>query len=262
MVREVQSSIVEKSVAVIDLLARSKGRLTQTEIAAETGFNKSSTHRILSILMGQDLVQYDDRDRTYSTGDRLVSWARAAWEKMDLSLIEDQDLVELSDQTGMNVALSVRSEHTATFIRTRIPHPYRLAVKTGGQSELHNTAAGKVFLAHMRVEEREAYFQTAELEKFTETTLTSRAALERDMGNTLARGYAISDREEFYQVVGIAAPILDFDQRILAAIGLWIPLRVASLTELLAHAPALVAKAEAISARFGRMVANEDACDD
>jgi len=47
MSREIQSSIIQKSVAVINLLAKQKGRLSQTEIAQETGFNKSSTHRNL-----------------------------------------------------------------------------------------------------------------------------------------------------------------------------------------------------------------------
>ncbi|MEM5503169.1 IclR family transcriptional regulator [Ahrensia kielensis] len=253
MVREVQSSIVEKSVAVIDLLAQRRGRLSQTEIANETGFNKSSTHRILSILMGQGLVIFDERDRTYSTGPKLVRWAQAAWEKMDLSLIDDQDLLELSLETGMNVAVGVRSENTITFTRTRIPHPYRLAVKTGGQSELHNTAVGKVFLAHMTEEQVSAYFANADLEKFTETTLTTEEALREDMEKIRERGYAISDREEFYQVSGIAAPILDYERRILAAISIWIPLRHASFEQLIDNAPKLLAKAEQISERFGQM---------
>lgn len=251
MVREIQSSVVEKSVAVIDLLAKTKGRLTQTEIVNATGFNKSSTHRILSILIGQELVDHDERDRTYSTGPRLLSWARSAWDKMDLSLIEEQDLIELSEQTGMNVALAVRSEHTVTFIRTRIPHPYRLAVKTGGQSELHNTAAGKVFLAHMTDEQRDAYFDHADLDKFTETTLTTRAELDEDRIAVRQRGYAISDREEFFQTVGIAAPIFAHDQQILASLSLWTPLRVAKLQDLLDRANLLVRKTTEISARFG-----------
>ncbi|WP_299782005.1 IclR family transcriptional regulator [uncultured Roseobacter sp.] len=253
MSREVQSSIVQKSVTVINLLANHKGRLSQTEIAQATGFNKSSTHRILSILMGQELVEYDERDRTYSTGPLLISWARAAWEKMDLSLVKDQDLRDLATETGMNVALGVRIEHTVTFIRTNIPHPYRLAVKEGGQSELHNTAVGKVFLAHMTKEERDAYFKVAELEKFTETTLTKRRDIEAVLEDIRSKGFAVSDREEFYQVVGIAAPIFDHDGRILAAISLWIPLRVSSLDDLLACAPILLNKTNEVSARFGQL---------
>ncbi|WP_298839428.1 IclR family transcriptional regulator [uncultured Roseobacter sp.] len=251
MSREVQSSIIQKSVAVINLLAQHRGRLSQTEIAQETGFNKSSTHRILAILMGQGLVEFDERDKTYTTGPLLISWARAAWEKMDLSLVDDQDLRDLMTETGMNVALGVRIEHTATFIRTNIPHPYRLAVKAGGQSELHNTAVGKVFLAHMTAEERDAYFKVADLDKFTETTLTTRRDIEAGLPGIRSKGYAVSDREEFYQVVGIAAPIFDHDGRVLAAISLWIPLRIASLDQLLACVPSLLARTKEISARFG-----------
>lgn len=250
---EIQSSIILKSVAVINLLARHKGRLSQTEIAQTTGFNKSSTHRILSILIGQELVEYDERDRTYSTGPLLISWARSAWGKMDLSLVKDQDLRDLAAETKMNVALAVRVEHTVTFTRANVPHPYRLAVKEGGQSELHNTAVGKVFLAHMTEEQRDAYFEVAELEKFTETTLTTRAEIEAELGAIRDNGFAVSDREEFYQVVGIAAPILDHDGRILAAVSLWIPLRNASLEDLLACAPALQKKTGEISARFGQL---------
>lgn len=250
---EIHSSIIQKSVEVINLLARHEGRLSQTEIAHLTGFNKSSTHRILSILIGQELVAYDERDRTYSTGPLLISWARSAWSKMDLSLVKDQDLRDLADETNMNVALAVRVEHTVTFTRSNVPHPYRLAVKEGGQSELHNTAVGKVFLAHMTEEQRDAYFKVAELEKFTETTLTSRADIEAEFGAIRDDGYAVSDREEFYQVVGIAAPIFDHDGRILAAVSLWIPLRNATLAELLACAPVLRKKTGEVSARFGQL---------
>lgn len=253
MSREVQSSIIQKSVAVINLLANHKGGLSQTQIAQKTGFNKSSTHRILTILIGQELVEFDERDRTYSTGPLLISWARAAWEKMDLSLVKDQDLRDLAEQTSMNVALGVRVEHTVTFTRANVAHPYRLAVKEGGQSELHNTAVGKVFLAYMTDHERDAYFDVAELEKFTETTLTNRRDIEAGLADIRDNGFAVSDREEFYQVVGIAAPILDHDSRILGAISLWIPLRVASLAALLACAPALLAKTREISARFGQL---------
>lgn len=253
MSREIQSSIIQKSVTVVNLLAKHKGSLSQTEIAQATGFNKSSTHRILSILIGQELVEYDERDRTYSTGPLLVSWARAAWEKMDLGLVSDQDLRDLATQTDMNVALGVRTEHTVTFLRTNIPHPYRLAVKAGEQSELHNTATGKLFLAHIIKDERDSYFKVAELEKFTETTLTNRRDIEAALDDIRAQGFAVSDREEFYQVVGIAAPIFDHDGRILAAISLWIPLRVAPLKDLLACVPALLTKTREISARFGQL---------
>lgn len=253
MAREAQSSIVEKSVTVLDLLAQTSGRLNHTEIVAATGFNKSSAHRILSILIGQQLVHFDERDKSYSVGPKLVSWARAAWQKTDLEQIEDQDLVALSEETGMNVAVSVLNEHSVTFIKTSIIHPYKLAVKIGGQSDLHCTAAGKIFLAHMDKSELERYLNATELEKYTENTPTNRKSLLQDIGQAQAKGYAIANREEFWQVVGIAAPIVDYDNRIMAALSLWTLTRLASLEIVEQEAPALLDAAAKISARFGSM---------
>lgn len=253
MAREVQSSIVEKLVAVLDLLAKAPGKLTYSEIVVASGFNKSSTHRILSILMGQQLVHFDERDKTYSVGPKLVSWARAAWQKTDLDQIEDQDLVALGDATGMNVAVAVLSDYSVTFIRTRIINPYKLAVKLGGQSDLHCTAAGKLFLAYMQKPELDKYLDTAELEKFTETTLTDQKSLLRDLEETREKGYAVSNREEFWQVVGIAAPIVDYDNRLMASLSLWTPTRFASMEALESEAPLLLETAAKISSRFGSM---------
>lgn len=254
MVRDVQSSIIEKSVQVVDLLAQAPEKMSQPQIVEATGLNKSSAYRILSILVGQGLVAFDEREKLYSVGPKLISWARAAWQKTDLSLIEDQDLFDLSNATGLNVAVSVLSETSITFIRTRSPKPYKFAVKVGGQSELHCTAAGKVFLAHMTDTEQAAYFEVAKLEKFTENTITDEDVLRDELRQVRAQGFAYANREEFWQVRGIAAPILDYDDRILASVGLWSPTHHISSEALMAMAPTLTGAAAEISSRFGRMI--------
>jgi DNA-binding IclR family transcriptional regulator len=254
MVRELQSSIVEKSVRLVDVLAQAPGKLSQSEIIEASGLSKSSVYRIMSILVGQGLVQFDKIDKQYSAGPKLISWARSAWQKIDLNVIEDQDLIKLSQETGLNVAVSVLSESTVTFIRTRIPKPYKFAVKIGGQSELHCTAAGKVFLAYMTDPEQSAFFKAAKLEKFTENTITDEDILRDELMVIRQQGYAFSNREEFWQVRGIAAPILDYDDRIMAAISLWSPAHHVSAEGLVALAPKLMDVAAEISARFGRML--------
>ncbi|WP_282095049.1 IclR family transcriptional regulator [Epibacterium ulvae] len=254
MVRDVQSSIVEKSVRVVDLLAQAPNKMNQLEIMQASGLSKSSVYRILSILVGQGLVQFDEREKLYSVGPKLISWARAAWQKTDLNLIEDQDLASLSGATGFNVAVSVLSDASVTFIRTHIPKPYKFAIKVGGQSELHCTAAGKVFLAYMTDTEQAAYYAAAKLEKFTESTITDEDALRDEVGVVRKQGYAFSNREEFWQIRGIAAPILDYDDRILAAISLWSPTHYVSAEGLVALAPKLMDAAAEISARFGRLL--------
>lgn len=251
MVREVHSTIVEKSVLVMDLLARSVEKLSFSQIVRGTGMNKSSVHRVLAILMGQDLVRYDDRSKSYTVGPKVLGWARAAWQKTDVCQIDDQDLVDLGESTGMNVAVSVINDHMITFIRTRIVHPYKLSPKVGDQSDLHCTAAGKVFLACMDPPSLSIYLEKGEFEKYTETTITDKISLRKEIEQVVDRGYAVSNREELWQVVGIAAPIVSYDKRAVAALSLWTPVKHASLEVLEKYAPKLKETAVTISTRFG-----------
>ena len=70
----------------------------------------------------------------------------------------------------------------------------------------------------------------------------------------MKNGFGFSDREEFWQIRGIAAPVLDYDNRILAAMSLWSPTHYISSDDLIALSPKLKKAAAEISSRFGRMV--------
>lgn len=251
------SSIVDKSVAVLDLLAQSDVRLTFADIVTGTGFNKSTVSRVLAILKGKELATVDERDRTYSVGPRLVSWAQAAWQRVDLAQITDEDLADLGKVTEKNVSVSVRSGHLLTFVRTNIRSPYKLAPRVGGQSDLHCTAAGKVALAWMTEQELDDYFAATELDIYTQNTITDAKSLRKEIRLTRDRGYGIANREELWRVLGLAAPILDRDGKFVAAVSTWTPDKAATLDELCSHAETVVHHADQWSSRFGLTVRNE-----
>lgn len=252
MAKEVtSSSIVDKSVAVLDLLAQSDTRLTFTDIVIGTGFNKSTVSRVLAILRGKDLATFDERDRTYSVGPRLVSWAQAAWQRVDLAQITDGDLADLAEVTERNVSVSVRSGNVLTFIRTSIRIPYKLAPRVGGQSDLHCTAAGKVALAWMAEDDFDDYLDSVELDIYTQNTITDAADLRAEVQLTRERGYGIANREELWRVLGLAAPILDRDGNFVAAVSVWTPDKTATIDRLHAISDTVLSHADSWSSRFG-----------
>jgi len=253
MGRELQSSIVTKCATLLDQLSESPDPLTFSEIVEGSGYNKSSVHRIIAVLMGEELVKFDGLTKTYSLGSRPMRWARAAWQKTDLQLITDAELIQLRNQTSMNVAVSIRAEDSVMFIRTIDVRSVRYAPKIGQQSPLHATAAGKIFLAFDEDQANCGLPADYDMEKLTEYTITRKTALKAELKRTRAAGYARCDREEFLQVSGIAAPVFDYQSGIIAAISLWAPSKLASLKQVEAHAADLLTLASNISARFGAM---------
>jgi DNA-binding IclR family transcriptional regulator len=253
MSRELQSSIVDKCATVLDTLAGSQNTMSFTELVDSTGFTKSSTHRIIAILLGEGMLAYDERTRSYTLGPRVLNWARAAWQKTDLQQISDADLTELREQTGVNVAVSILSGDAILFIRTMDAKSVRYAAKVGELSPLHCTAAGKLFMAFDPATENLVLSADYELEKFTETTITNPALLVKELEKVRKSGYARCDREEFLQVCGIAAPIFDYQSKIIAALSLWAPTKMASISDLTQHAALLTKTADIKSGRFGAM---------
>ncbi|TAL78591.1 MAG: IclR family transcriptional regulator [Burkholderiaceae bacterium] len=246
-----QSSIITKTARLLDVLAEAQRPLGFTEIVARTQFVKSSTHRILSVLIGENLVAYEERGKTYKLGARLNNWAHAAWRRSDLEVVAARELEQLCEMTRANVALSVRYDDSVLYLRTLDSKAVRHASRAGDHAPLHCTAAGKVFLAYMPEKQRENLMARLRFERFTENTVRGPAQLLSELAIVRTRGYAQSAQEEFAHIVGIAAPIWNAHEEVTAAVSLWMVSEGASVQEIEAHAPTLLAVTQRISFQLG-----------
>jgi len=251
MAKPIESSIVTKCGVVIDVIAEARHPLTFAEIVARTGFVKSSTHRILSILQGEEMLQYDQATRTYSTGPRLRRWARSSWHRADLQDAATGPMEVLCDTTGFNTALSILDDQNILYLRTSDYSTIQLAARAGDRAPLHCTAAGKVFLANMGSRRQEEALTSLPLEKFTEFTMTDARDLRAEFPRILQNGYALALKEEYHHVIGCAAPIRDSQGTIAACLSLWALTSTTSVEDLKAHLPSLVNAAETISGHIG-----------
>ncbi len=247
-----QSSIVTKCGQVLDLLADAGHPLSFTEIQQRSGMVKSSTHRILAILTGEGLAEQDARTKAYRLGPRLIGWALTAWRSTDLLQVAEPELEALAAATGVNVALAIRDAESVLFLRTIDRFPVRYAPKVGEHAPLHCTAVGKTMIAFLPAEQRSQLLDRLTLERYTEHTLVTLAALEADLAIVRRQGYATSDREEFLQVCGIAAPIHDSQGALVAAICLWAPVGQSDMAHLSAFGRQLCKVCEGISTRLGQ----------
>lgn len=248
MSRSAESSIVTKCALIVDLLTKARNPLGFSEIVVETGFVKSSCHRLLAVLQGERLVAYDADSRTYRCGPRLQEWTRAVWRRADLQDAAVDPMGQLRERTEMNVTLSLLDEDAVLYLRTSDHVPVRYAAHPGDRAPLHCTAAGKLFLAHMPGAHRSKLLLGKELERCTEFTRTDVGALERELEQIRVQSYASAIREEFLQVMGIAAPIRNEQDQVIAALSLWTLTAKTRPEELVALAPELKAAAGQISA--------------
>lgn len=246
-----ESSIVTKCAKVMDILSHARMPLTFSEIIEQSGFVKSSTHRILSVLQGEELIEYDKKNRTYRTGSRLRDWARSSWRRIDLQQTANEFIHTLSEETGMNTALSVLDSDTVLYLRTVDAIQLRYASHAGDHVPLHSTAAGKVFLAYMSKKRRQETVSRLGFEKFTEHTKTNPDDLLEELKSIPKFGFARSLGEERLQVTGIAAPIWSAEDSVTASLSLWSQTGEATRDEVLAMSNKLKKTTRLISEQLG-----------
>lgn len=215
------SSIVTRSLAIVDILAASGGPMSYSQVLAKSGLAKSSTHRLLSILQNEGVIEFDDRDKTYSLGERLRGWARQSWVNSDLQHHSANELEKLCESSGHNVCL-MGMDGVRVLVLSAI-HPYQVpyAAKMGEYTAAHCTAGGKVLIAYMRERQRNEVLDTLKFEQLTPKTITDRRIFEAQLEDVRRNGLAVTEAEEFMMTSAIGAPVYDHHGDVVAALCLW-----------------------------------------
>ncbi|MQA17002.1 MAG: helix-turn-helix domain-containing protein [Pseudonocardiaceae bacterium] len=209
-----QVGAVQRAIHVLDALADAGTDLGTNEIARRTGINVSSISRLLSTLTGAGLAQYLPSSGRYRLGIRILQLASAARESLDIRALARPYLEELTEITSETSTLSIPGEHevmTLDFVQS--PLSVRSVAHIGRNSVPHATAAGKVFLACGGTVRDET------LLAYTGQTIVDPAALDLEIERTGQRGWAwaVGEREE--DLNGVAVPVLDEHEQLIAILG-------------------------------------------
>ena len=247
-----KSSIISKSMRVLDIICASRTRLTYSQITEASGLPKSSTHRLLSILREEGLVALDPLRNVYGPGPVLMGWATNVLSAADLPEISATPLMKLSSEVKAGTAVSILDESQVLWLRiVDYPSRHRQAPRVGDRTPVHVCAAGKALLAFSENARRQTILDKMEFEAFTHRTITDPKAFADELDNVREVGVAISNREEYLQDVGLAAPVFDHNGDVIAAVSMWDMTGKRGADDLWAHRQRLVDAAAEISAQLG-----------
>jgi DNA-binding IclR family transcriptional regulator len=160
--------------------------------------------------------------------------------------------MRLSSDVRAGTAISILDGNQVLWLRiVDYPSRHRQAPRVGDRTPAHVCAAGKALLAFSDVAKQQSILGEMDLEAFTHRTITDRAAFARELERVREAGIAISNREEYLQDVGLAAPVFDHNSDVIAAVSMWDMTGRRSTDDLLAHRQKLLDAAAEISAQLG-----------
>lgn len=132
---------------------------------------------------------------------------------------------ELHAATGEAVNLSLRRDDEIVYIeRTSSGRAMMRVVNiVGARAPLHITAAGKLFLSAHSASDLKAYATRTRLPAHTKNSLTSMAALEKELARVRKQGFALDSEEAEIGVRCIGAGIRDDSGALVAGLSVSAP---------------------------------------
>ena len=188
--------VIARAAEMLRLLQAHPGGLSQAEIGDRLGMARSTVSRILNALDDEGLVASRGGRGGYRLGPEIARMAGTV--RLGVVIDVHPFMEELSRQLGETVDLSILDGDRATFVDQVVsPHRLRAISAVGESFPLHCCANGKALLASLPPEQL-----PTRLTWLTANTITSSAALRKELERVRAEGVAY-DREE--QTEGICA---------------------------------------------------------
>jgi DNA-binding IclR family transcriptional regulator len=212
---------VGRAVSILEQFSLERPELTFTEICAAVGLSKSTTHRLLSTLELEDVLEYDARTSRYRLSLKVFRLGSVVGKSMQLTTQADALLEKLAEQTSETAFMVVPDGDEALCLR-RVDggqHVRVLFLETGMRQAFNCGAAPRVMLAHMPPERWE-HIVSAHTRSMTEHSLVTREDLERDAGEIRERGYAVSWEDVTLHACALGAPVHDENGVVVAALSL------------------------------------------
>jgi DNA-binding IclR family transcriptional regulator len=216
--------VIERMMTLLDALAVSPEPASLKQLAAATDLHPSTAHRILAAMTAARFVERQDAG-TYRLGIRLLELGNLVKSRISLREVALPFMQELHETIGEAINLGARHDDEIVYIeRTSSGRALvRVVYLVGGRAPLHLTSLGKLFLAADTPQQLRDYARRTGLPGKTPHSLTTLAALEKELDKVRRHGIAYDDEEAEAGLKCVAAPIHDDEGRVVAALSVSAP---------------------------------------
>jgi IclR family transcriptional regulator, KDG regulon repressor len=217
---------VQRAVDILNLFDARRFEMGTTEIARALDLPKSTVAGLVQTLEVNSLLEQNSVNRKYRLGVRLVEYGSLLLNQIDLRMVAMPFLEDLLEWCNESVNLAVWDDGHVVYIE-RLFGTNLLGMRSeiGKREPAHTTALGKSILACLSERELRETISGIDLLPKTPYTLTNPDALITDIRLSYQRGYAIDNEENELGGRCVAAPILDFRGKPVAALSISVPLQ-------------------------------------
>lgn len=212
------------SVATAARILREFGKqVTQlgvSELARRVGVGKSTAHRVIWTLVEEGLLEKVEETGLFRLTTTMRTLGASAEIAQRLHEAATNPLDQLRRRTDGTLHVAILDGSDVLYIERREgPGAIPVFRSIGSRNSAHSTATGKVLLAFLPLDQQKRVVEAMRLAPRTSRTITSSAALLKELAEVRRRGYAENRGESQAGMCSIAAPVRDPLNRVIAAVS-------------------------------------------
>lgn len=210
---------LEKANIILNIISQSPSQLRLIDLSTESGINKSS---LFSLLNTMELLGWIVKEKgdTYTLGPTLGSLGASYFRQFNILesfFLESEKSIE---KIGENIQLGILEGGDVLYLAKKEgTSPLRLATDPGMRFPAYASAIGKAQLMQYSKEELVKILPDEPLPAKTEFTVNNIDNLWSELLESKQRGYTIEQQEGALGFCCVAAPILDHENKYIAAVS-------------------------------------------
>ncbi len=224
-------AVLAKMAQLLDVLA-DEPALTSAELGIRLNMPRTTVHRIVQTLISQGILTL-----AHEPGPRLIRWSLKALHVGGLRVASGPVLDRLVKAFGETSSVFVPSGATRICIARRDgTEAVRHNINIGDSVPIHVGSAGRILLAWLEAEEREALIERSYLLSKVPISQPS-----PDWTEIRRRGWTATTGERDPVLASVSVPVFGSDKKVVAALSLsgprmrFVEDRIATTVEVLKH---------------------------
>jgi len=182
---------VEKTLSILEIVAE-RGGATAREVSQTLGYPMPTVYRLLQALVQSGYLVHLKAEHRFELGYKLDRLGLSLHRQIGVPAPLQSEIGRLHDtaHTAGYFAVYRGADVVVAYVVDSPRHPRLTPLSFGFHEAAHATAFGKILLAGMSEDQRSQYLDVHGMARLTNTTITSKAALDTHLAHVANRGIA------------------------------------------------------------------------
>lgn len=220
--KAIQVKTVERSLWLLEILARENTPLPLTKFAQLAKMSISTTYRILQTLCRNDFIERDETTGHYRLGLKAFIIGTAAIQRTELRSVALRHLTKLASDCGETACLAILAGYSVIYSDCiKAPSFLQIGIQTGIPVPACKTSSGKVLLAGLSMVEQQKIIELLMQNKLVDDP----KQLQTELARIADDGYAAGMNDIGGKIAEISIPVYNHLGACVGAISVFKPVQ-------------------------------------